>query len=207
MLTFFAFILFYICTFALPSLVGRWKALPKEGLKRQQVTSQTANAYFFAFILFPHLHPHPIPGGWVEGSQLVCRHFRLLCGSSHMWRGRNYGKEISRWFTLTGFGNICYKTHIGLKERESYSGKMIITDRMQRAKKAEAIPFSSASIGTMGRSNERTGVLTTWMSMSLMMIGMIALSMIKGPSKQENWLRWFWWRCWTFKSINFNHLW
>ena len=61
---------------------------------------------------------------------------------------------------------------------------------------AEAIPLSSASIGTMGRSNERTGVLTTLMSMSLMMIVMIALSMMKGPSKQEKWLCWFRWWCW-----------
>ena len=46
--------------------MGGWKALPKEGLKRQQVTSQTANVYFFRFHTFSTSAP-PIPslvGGW-----------------------------------------------------------------------------------------------------------------------------------------------
>ena len=170
MLTFFAFILFYICTFALPSLVGGWKAL----------------SLFVATLDFCAV--------------------QAICGGGAIMAKR-YPGDL-HWQALEIFATrltLVLSKGIILGQNNHYRS---YAKSRKSPWQAEAIPLSSASIGTMGRSNERTVVLTTLMSMSMMMMMMTMtmmmmmmlmimliwwLHMMKGSSGRGIWQRWCQW--------------
>lgn len=188
MLTFFAFILFYICTFALPSLVVGGRLSQKKVLRGYKLHRKLQMLTFFAFIPFYASAP-PTPslvGGWKALSLFVATldfcAVQAICGGGAIMAKR-YPGDL-HWQALEIFATrltLVLSKGIILGQNDHYRS---YANSRKSPWQAEAIPLSSASIGTMGRSNERTVVLTTLMSMSMVMMTMM-LMMIAYDERTE----------------------
>ena len=198
-----------ICT---PILGGLVEGSPKR--RSKEATSYIANCKCLLFSLSYFFHictPTPsLVGGWRALSLFVAT--LDFCAVQAIWGGgaimaKRYPGDL-HWQALEIFATrltLVLSKGIILGQNNHYRS---YAKSRKSPWQAEAIPFSLASIGTMGRSNERTVVLTTLMLMSMMMMMIWWYDDCIWRGIWQCWCQWDKYGLnWSFKSTNFPYVW